>query len=304
MIVNDAHCHFFSTGFFEALARQAGTSDADATIARLGWDAPGPPQTLATRWRDELDRYEVQCAALIASVPGDEISVSEAIRLHPDRFAGMFMLDPTVPGAPARVRSAIGELGLTGVCLFPAMHHYSLRDPSVATVVETLAAHPRAVLFVHCGVLSIGVRRKLGLPSAFDVKLGNPLDLLPLALAVPSLPIIIPHFGAGFLRETFMLADLAPNVHVDTSSSNGWIRYHPGLTLTDVFRQALAVLGADRILFGTDSSFFPRGWQEAILQTQVATLAELELSDEDTAKILAGNFERIFGVSLATHQPE
>jgi predicted TIM-barrel fold metal-dependent hydrolase len=91
-----------------------------------------------------------------------------------------------------------------------------------------------------------------------------------------------------------MLADLAPNVHVDTSSSNGWIRYHPGLTLTGVFRQALAVLSADRILFGTDSSFFPRGWQEAILHAQVATIAELELSDEDTAKILAGNFERIF----------
>ncbi len=139
MIVNDAHCHFFSTGFFEALARQAGAADATATIARLGWDAPGSPEVLATRWRDELDRYEVQRAALIASVPGDEISVSEAIRLHPDRFAGMFMLDPTVPGAPARVRTAIGELGLTGVCLFPAMHHYSLRDPSVATVVETLA---------------------------------------------------------------------------------------------------------------------------------------------------------------------
>ena len=279
MIVNDAHCHFFSTGFFEALARQAGAADATATIARLGWDAPGSPEALATRWRDELDRYEVQRAALIASVPGDEISVSEAIRLHPDRFAGMFMLDPTVPGAPARVRTRPSASWGSPACA--CSPPCTTTRSGIHRLPRWLKRSPR----IHAPSCSFtaaccrsGSGRKLGLPSAFDVRLGNPLDLLPLALAVPSLPIIIPHFGAGFLRETLMLADLAPNVHVDTSSSNGWIRYHPGLTLTDVFRQALAVLGADRILFGTDSSFFPRGWQEAILQAQVATIAELELS--------------------------
>jgi predicted TIM-barrel fold metal-dependent hydrolase len=61
-----------------------------------------------------------------------------------------------------------------------------------------------------------------------------------------------------------------------------------------VFRQALAVAGAERILFGTDSSFFPRGWQKPIHDAQAAALAAAGASDDDRAKIFGGNFERLF----------
>ena len=98
---------------------------------------------------------------------------------------------------------------------------------------------------MHCGVLSVGVSKKLGLPSPFDIRFGNPLDLHAIWLTLPDVPIIVPHFGAGFFREALMLADLCPNVHLDTSSSNGWMRYTPGLTLSQVFRTALAVVGPD-----------------------------------------------------------
>ena len=80
-----------------------------------------------------------------------------------------------------------------------------------------------AAVFVHCGVLSVGVRKKLGLPSAFDIAFGNPTHLHALALKFPTVPLIVPHFGAGLLREALMLADLCPNVYLDTSSSNSWI---------------------------------------------------------------------------------
>ena len=89
------------------------------------------------------------------------------------------------------------------------------------------------------------------------------------------MPIIIPHFGAGLFREALMVADLCPNVLLDTSSSNGWIRYHPGLTLADVFRRALDVVGPDRLLFGSDSSFFPRGWVKDVYAQQSAALDEV-----------------------------
>ena len=87
------------------------------------------------------------------------------------------------------------------------------------------AAHHRRAVFVHCGVLSVGVRKKLGLPSLFDMRFSNPLDLHAVALRYPSVPIMVPHFGAGFFREALMLADLCPNVYLDTSSSNRWMRY-------------------------------------------------------------------------------
>jgi predicted TIM-barrel fold metal-dependent hydrolase len=83
-------------------------------------------------------------------------------------------------------------------------------------------------------------------------------------------------------------------VYLDTSSSNSWIRYTPGLTLAAVFRAALDVAGPSRLLFGTDSSFFPRGWQRPVLETQRALVGELGVADEDAARMFGGNFDRLF----------
>jgi len=149
-------------------------------------------------------------------------------------------------------------------------------------------------VFVHCGVLSVGVRKKLGLPSPFDIRFGNPLDLHAIATAYATVPIIVPHFGAGLFREALMLADLCPNVVFDTSSSNGWIKYHPGLTLAAVFKQALAVVGPDRLLFGTDSSFFPRGWVKDVYEQQSELLNGLNVGADVRDRIFGGNFSRLF----------
>ncbi len=299
-MLNDAHCHFFSAGFFETLATDPAASPAaDPAVdlpARLGWDPPGSPAALADRWVEELDRHGVARVLLMASVPGDEPSVAAAVARHPARLAGSFMFDPTKPDAAGRLGRAFGEYGLRCVCLFPAMHHFALDDPRVLAVFEAAAEHGRAV-FVHCGVLSVGVRRKLGLPSRFDVRRGNPLDLVPAAAAFPSVPVVIPHFGAGLFRETLMAADLCPNVHVDTSSSNGWVKYLAPLTLDGVFRQALAVLGPERILFGSDSSFFPRGWQRPIHEAQREVVDAIGPDASDRAAIFGGNFERVFGAA-------
>jgi predicted TIM-barrel fold metal-dependent hydrolase len=175
------------------------------------------------------------------------------------------------------------------------MHHYRIDDERVFTVVEHVAARTGTAVFVHCGALSVGVRKKLGLPSRFDMRLGDPLGVHVLAAAFPTLPLIIPHFGAGFFREALMAADLAPNIYFDTSSSNGWIKYHLGLTLPEVMKTALGVVGPDRLLFGTDSSFFPRGWQRSILDVQTAALDEIEVSETNREKIFSGNFDKVFG---------
>jgi len=300
MRINDAHCHFFSAGFFTTLARDpAAPRVADPAVdlpAALGWDAPGDPAQLADRWVAELDRHGVGRAALMASVPGDEASVAAAVTRHPSRLAGLFMVNPTAPDADERVRRGFAEHGLRCACLFPAMHDFALDDECVAAVFRAAADHGCTV-FVHCGVLSVGVRRKLGLASRFDVRLGDPLAVAQVASAFPGVPVIIPHFGAGFLRETLMAADLAANIHVDTSSSNGWTKYTPGLSLTAVFRQALAVLGPERILFGSDSSFFPRGWQRPIHEAQCAILDEIGIDEEARAALFAGNFDRVFGTA-------
>jgi uncharacterized protein len=289
-MLNDSHCHFFSTPLFAALG-------GDAALNTLGWDPPGTAAQLADRWVAALERHRVSRAAIIASIPGDSASVGEAVGRHPDRFVGFFMVDPTEANAAVAAAYAIDRDRLRGVCLYPAMHRCSLHDERARRVIDVAAARPGTIVFVHCGVLSVGVRRKLGLPSPFDIRFSNPIDLHAIALAYPNVTFIVPHFGAGFFREALMVADLCPNVVFDSSSSNGWIKYHPGLTLAGAFRQALAVAGPDRILFGTDSSFFPRGWVANVYQDQSSALDEIGASAEVRGKIFGGNFDRIFSAA-------
>lgn len=296
-MVSDAHCHFFSEQFFGTLGRQRppGLQQSAAEIVTaVGWDPPGSPEELADRWAQELDSHGVARAALMASVPGDETSVARAVARHPSRFVGFFMLDPTAPDAASRVEHALQSLGLRCICLFPAMQRYSLHDARVAEILEAAARHAGTAVFIHCGALSVGVRKKLGLPSRFDVRYGNPLDIQSLAADYPSVPFIIPHFGAGLLREALLVADLCSNVYLDTSSTNRWMAYHPSLTLSHVFRQALQVAGPDRLLFGTDSSFFPRGWNRQIHDTQVSALNFEGVDESVRQRIFGGNFDRLF----------
>jgi predicted TIM-barrel fold metal-dependent hydrolase len=294
-MICDAHCHFFSAGFFRALGREAGvnagTDASESLPARLGWDAPGSNEALADRWVAELDRHGVARAMVIASVPGDEDSVAAAAARHPERLTGAFMFNPASPDADARLARALENPGLRTVCLFPAMHHVPLDDPRTTSAFAAAARHGRAV-FVHCGLLSVGVRKKLQLPSRFDLRLGDPLAVAAVAVRYPSVPVIVPHLGAGLLREALMAAMSAPNVMLDTSSSNDWIRLHPGLTLRDALARALDCVGPGRLLFGTDSSFFPRGWQRAIYEAQLAIWTDLGLDPAAQALIFGGNFQR------------
>src|SRR5690349_14793208 len=177
MTLHDSHCHFLSTRFYEALGRDsrgpASGAGADEIAAQLGWEPPGSAEALADRWASELDRHKVSRAALIGSVGGDETSIATAVQRHPDRFVGFFALNAAAPAAAEMARRAFGELGLRGVCLFPAMHGYAFDDPRVAAIFEAASAH-RAAVFAHCGYLSIEARVKLGLPTVFDLRFGDP----------------------------------------------------------------------------------------------------------------------------------
>ena len=91
-----------------------------------------------------------------------------------------------------------------------------------------------------------------------------------------------------------MLADLCPNVYFDTSSTNSWVKYHaPSMEVRDAFRKSLDLLGPRRLLFGTDSSFFPRGWHRAIFDAQVNLLFDLGVSADEAELIFGANLRRI-----------
>lgn len=290
--VSDAHVHFFSPAFFQSLAEQKGSNDVGSI---LGWEVPESSEYLADRWVVELNHNNVQSAVLVASIPGDVESVGIAVERHPERFHSVVMLNPLLPGADIRCANALRDDQVNGIFLFPAMHRYSMEDHHVHSLLAIAAGFPGAVVYVHCGMLSVGFRKKLGLHSPFDMRYSNPIDLHAVALAFPDLRFVIPHFGAGYLREALMVADLCPNIYFDTSSSNRWMRCEPHeIDLARVFRTVLDVVGPKRVLFGTDSSWFPRGWVRGVFETQVQVLSTIGIDAESAKGILGGNLRGLF----------
>jgi hypothetical protein len=299
MALIDFHLHFFSRPFFEALAAQSPEAgsvgerlDRMARQARI--ELPSADLAVHTRrWTEELARHAVERAAAFASLPEEIPALAEAAALSDGRLVPMALVNPRAEGSAERVRGLLRDRGFRGVLLFPAMHHFDVGGPETRALLAVLSEF-RAVAYVHCGLLVVKLRDLLGLPRPFDLRWADPLRVLPAANAFRDVRFVIPHFGAGFFRETLMLGASCENVHVDSSSSNSWVATQPvPLALQEVFERALGVFGHERVLFGTDSNVFPAGWRAERLAEQRDALTALGVPAEAQAAIFGGNAARL-----------
>lgn len=305
----DFHSHFFSRTFFEALATaspRAGTpAEHVATVtSELGIDLPDPsPEAHWRRWESELDRYGVEHMVTFASAPQEVDDVARAVAASNGRATGFAMVDPTAEGAAARTAELLGPKGFKGVLLFPAMHRFDPAGPEVDEVFAVVAGHG-AIATVHCGLLQVALRDRFGLPRGYDLTLANPLRLIPAADKYRRARFVIPHFGGGYFREALMTGAQCENVFLDTSSSNAWMRTNPGaINLVEVLERSLSVFGPERILFGTDSSVFPRGWRNDLLTVQREALGALGGNTDLMRSVLGGNASRLLGLSPRASAP-
>ena len=249
-----------------------------------------------------MERHGVQHLVSFASHPSEAPVLAECMELANGRLSSLSVVDPRAEGAPERVRRLL-DLGFSGVLLFPAMHGYRPDGPELADVLDVLE-EDGAVALVHCGLLEVRLRDHFGIPRNYDLSLANPLHLILAADDHPRTHFVIPHFGAGMFRETLMAGTQCSNLYVDTSSSNSWIRTQTrALRLADVFERALGVFGSRRILFGTDSSVFPRGWRHDILVAQREALGACGLDGRGKNDILHGNAARLLGLEPRTDAP-
>lgn len=299
----DSHIHFFSHRFFEDYTRLRGDDlpapHPEVMLRQLGWEAPPPdPVALGRRWVQELDRGGVAKAVLLTSIMGDEDSVAAAVRAFPDRLVGYVRVDPTAPDGPVRLRRAVRELGLRGAGeIFPSMEWFHAHDERAYPFYEEAQSLGVPVL-MHFGITQSAVRNALGLPSNADMRYANPVDLQPVARDFPKLTFIIAHFGAGYFREALMVCYHCPNVYLDTSGSNVWMKYAGHhLTLDEVFHLTLQAVGPGRIIFGTDSTHFPRGFRADVLAAQLGTLHRLKVPRADVERITTGNIAELLNLA-------
>lgn len=299
----DAHVHFFSFNFFKTLIRTKEKEtplSEEFALLREKYNIEIPPVSpvqLARRWIDEMEKYGISKLVLFASIPEDIVSVSTAISAFPDKFVGFFTLNPLIENVDSEIKYAVENMGMKGMILFPALYHVHVYDELLERI-YLIAEEYQLVIFAHFGILKIPIREIIGVKDQIDGTYSNPTDLHRVAVRHPDVNFIIPHFGAGYFQELLMLGAQCKNVYVDTSSSNSWIKVLPyQVDLKTVFAKTIEVFGVDRIIFGTDSGVFPRGYRIDILNQQLEILENLGLSSDEIQKILSGNVKRLLGFS-------
>jgi hypothetical protein len=262
---------------------------------RLAWRFPTPEterrsdEEQAKRWAREVERYGLTRVIFVSG--GGNDNLAQVVVRYPDKFVGFAHHDPFDEEAAEELERAVRVLGLRGYkVLAPALPR-PIDDEAAYPVWEMAARHQIPVL-IHFGILGGGG----GVAWHQNI---NPLRLHDVAKAFPEVNFIVPHFGCGYLRETLHLCWACRNVHVDTSGSNQWMRWMPGdLTVKALFRKYLETIGPERIIFGTDSSWFPRGFAVRYLQDQIRDLCELGLGHEALQKIFGSNAARLLKIEL------
>lgn len=302
MEVVDSHIHFISHNYLRLLTQQRNSyQDVDAFIAdqaqRHNFECPPhDPVRLADRWVIEMDRNGVNRAAVVSMIPGDEASVSAAMRIYPDRFIGIATVNPYLAVAEELVEHAAVEWGFRGIMLYPSMFKCSLASERLYPIYRMARKH-RMVVYAHLGRLRVAARRWWGLPDVYDWRYASPSDLHQPAADFPTVPFVVVSFGSGTLSQLLKIGLQCPNVYVDTSSSNKWLLDQSEFgDLGHAFERTVEVFGPGRILFGSDSDFFPRGWRAPILEEQTEIMSKLGLSGHAKTAILSENAKTLFGI--------
>lgn len=255
------------------------SSSSDQTSGDSTWEE------LADRWAAEADKYDISRINFVTG--GGNENLYKVLQRHPSKFTGMAHHPIWNPGAADEMKRAHQEYGFVGFKMLGPRVPVDFDDPALTPVWEYLAEH-RLPILCHFGPLGTagGVVYHRNM---------SPLVIANVCRAYPEIPWIIPHFGCGYMLELLQLCWAFPNIHVDTSGSNQWMQWLPYEMNTQLaFRKYYETIGPERIIFGTDSSWFPRGFSYRYLQDQVRDVRQMNWKQEDIALTFGGNAARLY----------
>jgi predicted TIM-barrel fold metal-dependent hydrolase len=242
----------------------------------------------AKRWVADMDAKGLERVNFVMG--GGNDNLAQIIKWYPERFTGFASHPLFEEGAAEELERAVTELDLRGYKVIGSGQVKPI-DSRDAYPVWEMAERLGVPVLIHFGVLGGG-----GGP-AYNLYNLNPLSFWKVCSDFPSLKVIVPHFGACYWRELLQLCWQSPNVYVDTSGSNQWMRWMPyDLSLKDLFRKANETIGPERLIFGTDSSYFPRGFSLEYLREQLKVCYELGFTEEAIQRIFHDNAAEMLGL--------
>ncbi|MFC2016845.1 amidohydrolase family protein [Chloroflexota bacterium] len=203
--------------------------------------------------------------------------ILESIARYPRRLIGFCTVQPnSYEAAIAEIeRCAVG--GIRGVGeIRPDMQLFDLGDEEVVEpFIEVITKH-KLILLSHA---SEPVGHEY--PGKGVI---TPDMLYPFITNFPNLTIVCAHWGGGLPFYALMpeVKKAMSNVFFDTAAS-------PLLYSPQVYTQVIQLVGADKILFGSD---YPLLAQARLLEE----IKSLDLPEETKNLILSGNAQRLLGI--------
>jgi len=303
----DSHSHFpvnepiiktmMSEGKFNEFKRIADKQQISKTQEkwRKAWGFSKPDEIgltdeeLAQKWVEEMDRRGIDKIVWVTGGGNDRLA--RIIKMAPDRFIGYAHHNLFAEDAALELEKAVIKLGLKGYKILAPILDKLIIDKSAYPVWEVCAKYNLPVL-IHFGIMGAGGG------TAYNKNI-NPAILESIAKDFPQVKFIIPHFGCGYPQELLFLGWVCENIYVDTSGSNQWMRWMPyPITLESIFDKFYKTFGPERILFGTDSSYFPRGYAMDYLKEQNRIVRFLNIPENEVQMIFGGNIAKLLNIEL------
>ncbi len=279
--VIDAHNHLSR---FPNHVRGLSSGDDAADDRALG--------DLQAGWIRSMEENGVSRSVIFDS---DNAAVADFVAEAPDRFSALAVIDPR--GGQTAIAEARRWLdsGFLGVKCSPSAEGsrdglgYDLDDPESDPFFGYCAENGVPILF-HTGVIYI----KAGHPASHDVSQALPLRLDRIARRHPDLRIVMGHVGRPFWGQALALSN-HPNVYVDLTWSQLPVHFYRHSVETALFG-----FGAERTMFGSDSTpGMPDRSVELLARTR-ELLDEFGASRAETAEVLGGTAARLFSIPAAS----
>lgn len=274
----------------------------------LSMDAAGIDMQILSIVSPGVQHFDAAMAVSMARLANDRLS--DAVKAHPTRFAGLAAFAPQDPAAATKeLERAVNQLGLHGALVNSHTHGEYLDDQKFWPIFEAAEALD-IPLYIHPREPSPAMAGPLAMPGfivgwAYAVETGtHALRLISAGVfdRFPRLKIVLGHLGEGI---PFMLERIDNRYQFETAMFEraSKLKRLPGEYFRDNFfvttsgmnfraplMATLDALGIDRVLFAVDYPFDDQ-------RTCAAAIDAMPLSPEDKRRICETNARSVFGLS-------
>jgi len=279
-MIIDFHTHIFSP---EIKKNRSKYIDQDPCFAIL-YSPKDAKLATADELIDSMDKEGVDIS-VIANIgwTTHELCVEtndyilESIARYPKRLIGFCAVQPYSYGAAIAEIERCAKGGIKGIGeMRPDIQLFDLRDEDVMEPFIEAVRKYKLILLTHASE-PVGHNY----PGKGSI---TPDILYPFITSFPDLTTVCAHWGGGLPFYALMpeVKKAMSNVFFDTAAS-------PFLYSPQVYNQVIQLVGADKILFGSD---YPLLAQSRLIKE----IESLDLPEETKDMILSGNAQRLLGI--------